>query len=211
MKTAVLLYPGVEPIDLATIGVLSMARRVIPSLETWTIGVESELVVLSSGLRVAAEYSLTQSPAFDVLIVPGGPGWVDAVDDERLLKFLRLRAKHTTLVSVCTGAMLLARAGVLDGLGATTKVEVTGAEIAPLSILESDYPSVNTRHALIVDNGKVLTGGGVSLCIDTILYLLEREFGAGSAAEVSRILEYGAAQSANRKRLATITMPAVQT
>jgi transcriptional regulator GlxA family with amidase domain len=204
MRFAYLLYPGVEPIDLAALGVLSMARRVLPDLAFVTVAAEAGLVELANGLRVAADHAWADCPPVDALIVPGGPGWVAAAQDAALLAFLRERGGGTPLVSLCTGALLLAAAGLLDGLPATTKVQVLAGEETPLSLLAERHPTVNCQAALVVDCGRVITGGGVSLCIDTMLHVLRRHFGAEQIAEVERVLEYGAASQANRQRLAIV-------
>ncbi len=204
MKFGLLLYPGIEPIDLATLGVLSMAKRVVPQIEYVTVGARAESVPMSSGLRVMADVAFADAPELDVIIVPGGPGWVTACDDRKILDYLSQTANQSVIVSVCTGAMILAAAGLLNGKTATTKVEVVPPEDAPLEVLKKQYTGVKTRRALIVDEGPIVTGGGVTLCIDTILYVIEREFGANKADEVARIMEYQAARQANTARLATI-------
>ncbi|WP_076998841.1 DJ-1/PfpI family protein [Variovorax sp. KK3] len=204
MKFAFLLYDGVEPIDLAAIGVVSMAKRVVPELEYLTVAADTALQRMSNGLRVVPDFGFADCPPFDVLIVPGGPGWVQASEDPAIREFLRRRGDGTLLVSICTGAMLLAKAGLLDGRSATTKREVRPPEVSPLSLLARDHPRIDTRHALMVDNGTVLTGGGVSLCIDAMLHVIATRIGAAQAAEVARIIEYGAAWEANKARLPTL-------
>ncbi|UCH49577.1 MAG: DJ-1/PfpI family protein [Betaproteobacteria bacterium] len=204
MKFGLLLYPGVEPIDLATVGVLSMAKRVVPQIEYVTVAADAGCVSMSNGLRVMADLSFADAPNLDVIIVPGGPGWEQACRDKNILDYLSRTAKHAKIVSVCTGAMILAAAGLLNGKTVTTKVEVVPPEDPPLDVLTKQYPDIKTRHALIVDEGKIVTGGGVTLCIDTILYIIEREIGAREADEVARIMEYQAARQANAARLAKI-------
>ena len=204
MKFAFLLYEGVEPIDLAAIGVVSMARRVVPEFEYVTVAADAGLQTLSNGLRVAPDFGFDDCPPVDVLIVPGGPGWPQASEDTATRDFLRRRGDGTLLVSICTGAMLLAKAGLLDGRVATTKCEVRPPEVSPLSLLARDHPRTEARQALVVDNGTVLTGGGVSLCIDAMLHLIATRVGAEQAAEVARIIEYGAAWEANKARLPTL-------
>lgn len=207
MRFAFLLYPGVEPIDLAALGVLSMARRVLPEITFVTVAAEAGLVTLANGLRVAADHAYDSCPAVDWVIVPGGPGWAGAAEDPALLAFLRARAASTSMVSLCTGAMPLAAAGLLDGLPATTKVEVLADESVPLALLAERHPAVRATAALVVDNGRVITGGGVSLCIDTVLHLLRQQASAEAVDEIERILEYGAAADANRRRLPSLVGP----
>lgn len=200
MHMTFLLYEGIEPVDLAAIGVMSMAKRVIPQLTYETIAATNAPVVFSNGLRVVPDRLFDDVSSVDVLLVPGGPGWRKASEDPAVLAFIRRVAPSGLACSICTGAMILAEAGVLDGHSATTKVEVFDPEVAPLCELSSRYPKVAARRALVVDEGAVITGGGVTLCIDTTLHLLERRFGSEKADEVARIMEYGAARSANRSR-----------
>lgn len=201
MKFGFLLYPGVEPIDLAAIGVVSMARRLMPQLSYLTVAASLDLQTFSNGLRVAPDVDFGQCPAIDVLIVPGGPGWEAASRDPAVLGFVQAQAQAgVTISSVCTGAMILAAAGLLDGRRATTKSEVVPPEVSPLTRL-SERKAVDAIPALVVDHGSVVTGGGVSLCIDTVLHLLATRVDAAQAAEVARILEYRHAAAANAARL----------
>ena len=200
MRMTFLLYEGIEPVDLAAIGVVSMARRVIPELSYETVSFDRAPVTLANGLQVVPSTCFDEVHEVDVLLVPGGPGWRAAVGDARVLAFVRRVAPTALVCSVCTGAMILAEAGVLDGLHATTKFEVVPPETSPLDELRQRYPTVRAEPALVVDNGRVITGGGVTLCIDATLYLIEKRFGKAPAAEVARIMEYGAAREANRLR-----------
>src|ERR1700722_18505027 len=77
MKFGVFIYDGVEPIDLATFGVLSMARRIQPDIEITTLAPAAGPVKLSNGLVALAEHALADAPKLDVLIVTGGPGWIE--------------------------------------------------------------------------------------------------------------------------------------
>lgn len=201
-----LIYEGVEPIDLAALGVLSMARRVREDIAFAVVAPEAGVVSLANGVRVLADYGLADAPAFDVLIVAGGPGWVQQSQAPRTLAFLRERAASTLLVSICTGAMILAAAGVLDGRAATTKREVVPPEKRPLDALRAGHPAVQVREGVFVDSGAVITGGGVALCIDTVLYVLQRLYGEAVASEVARILEYQRARQVNLAQFPPIIM-----
>ena len=115
-----------------------------------------------------------------------------------MLAFLRERSTTTgVMASVCTGAMIMAGAGLLDGRRATTKRAVTGTEIAPIVLLRERHPTVRVLTARVVDEGAVVTGGGVSLAIDLTLHLLARLCGPAVAEETARIIEYTAAWRAN--------------
>jgi len=206
MHFGIFIYDGVEPIDLGTYGVLSMARRVAPQIRISTVAAQPGPVHFANHLEVIARHGIADAPDFDALIVTGGPGWEAQCRHAPTLDYLRRRVAAGRLVAaVCTGGMILAASGVLDGRIATTKQEViAGAEVPPLARLRDEYPRVEARNALLADSGVVVTGGGVTLCIDVTLYLLERLLGADAASETARIMEYGAAREANRSRLPTL-------
>ncbi len=197
MLFGILIYEGVEPIDLATFGVLSMARRIRPEIEICTIAPQSGVTLLANGLRVVCDHDFHTAPDIDVLVVTGGPGWSAQIRSPEMLAFIRRKAAEIPIVSVCTGGMILAASGILDGKAATTKREVVPPEISPLQVLRSGYPGIEALDASLVDEGDVITGGGVSLCIDTMLHLLNRLFGPETAAETARIIEYQRAWAAN--------------
>ena len=204
MRAAVLIYEGTEPIDLATYGVLSMARRVAPAIEIFTVAEHAGVVTLASGLKVIADYGYATAPAADVLIITGGPGWQQQSQTTATLEFVRAFSRGITVAAVCTGGMILAASGLLDGRSATTKREIIGAEVSPLALMRERYPAIRALDARLVDCGTVLTGGGVTLCIDMTLYLIERFLGAATARETARIIEYSAALAANEARLPAV-------
>jgi transcriptional regulator GlxA family with amidase domain len=197
MLFGIFIYHGVEPIDLATYGVLSMAKRIRPDIDICTIAPEAGIVELSNGLRVIADHGIAAVPALDLLVVTGGPGWIAQREAPDTLDFIRRQAATIPVVSVCTGGMILAASGVLDGKAATTKREVVPPETSPLQRLRSEYSRVEAYEAGLVDAGRIVTGGGVSLCIDTMLHMLSRLFGSAMAAETARIIEYQRAWAAN--------------
>ncbi len=197
----VLIYDGVEPIDLGgTVGVVSMARHVLPEVQATTIALQAGPVRLAGGLTVIAEHGIDSAPACDVVIVCGGPGWVEAAGEPRMLDYLR-GLPPAGVASVCTGALILAAAGVLDGRSATTRRHAVGREpMAPLDRMRAASGAIRPLAAVLVDDG-VVTGGGVSLAIDTTLYLLGRIYGEAASADVARIIEYDRALAANRHAL----------
>jgi transcriptional regulator GlxA family with amidase domain len=205
MRFAILLYDDVEPIDLATFGVLSMARRVAPSIGIFTVAPVAGEVRLANGLRVIADHGFADCPPSDVLIVTGGPGWMAQCERADTLAFLRRYRPAQAIAGVCTGGMILAAAGVLDGHRATTKQEVIGREIPPLRLMRERHPRVTpVAAASVVDDGTVVTGGGVTLGIDVTLHLLARFAGEDVASETARIMEYSRAWRANREALPVV-------
>jgi transcriptional regulator GlxA family with amidase domain len=196
---AILAYAGIEPIDIgATYGVLSMAKRLAPDIQFFVTSESGGELAMANGLRLVADHSFAGCPAADILIVLGGPGWQDAARDHAILEFVRaFHARGGVVASVCTGGMIVAGTGLLDGRRATTKREIVRGEQRPLDLLAQRYPEVQAMEARVVDTGSVLTGGGVSLGIDMTLYLLQRFVGGVVATETARILEYQRAWDAN--------------
>ena len=205
MRFAVFIYDGVEPVDLATYGVLSMARRVAPQISMFTVAPSAGEVKMANGLRVIADHGFDDCPRSDALIVTGGPGWVAQCESTETLDFVRRYAKGRVVAGVCTGAMILAASGILDGRKATTKCEVSGTEVPPVRLMRDRHPQIDvTEEASLVDCGAVITGGGVTLGIDATLHLLSRLVGEQVANETARIMEYSRAWQVNREALPVI-------
>jgi len=203
----ILLYDGVEPIDIgATVGVLSMAKRIAPDLQYVTIANTAGAknageITCANGLKVIVDHGLKDAPDLSDLIVTGGPGWVDAASDQALLGFIR--DTDARLTSICTGAMILAAASRLKGKSVTTKHEVFDGETPPSAILGD---GAKVEHAVLVDSsgvddGGVVTGGGVTLGIDTMFYCLARSHGQDVADQTARVMEYSRALNVNRLEL----------
>ena len=127
-------------------------------------------------------------------------------NNPQTLEFLRSRRQGTRLASVCTGAMILAASGVLDGKKATTKREVLPPEPSPLEQMRQRYPRIDVTAASLVDCDGITTSGGVSLSIDATLYIIERELGAHVARETAQIIEYSRAQETNRREFPSIVI-----
>lgn len=183
----ILLFDDVEVLDFAgPYEVCSGTRGPDgrPYVEVLTVGT-GPVVTCRGGLRVQPDRVLTDCPPLDALIVPGGPGADERTrdQDELILPFLRTRATTTaTLASVCTGAFLLGRAGLLEGRRATTHT-------AGLEALRREFPGVDVVAAKVVDEGPILTAAGVSSGIDLMLHLVERWFGPEARARAARGLD----------------------
>lgn len=206
-RIGVIIYDGVEPIDVGgTAGVVSMAKRVVPGLSSVLIGEKAGPVKLAGDVTVLADADFTTAPDCDVLIVCGGPGWREQVRNPAMLDFLRAHERRK-LASVCTGALILAAAGVLDGLSATTRRSRVGAEDAsPLSLINSFAKGASPEPRLIVEDAGVVTSGGVSLAIDGTLYLIGRIYGEDILLEIAKIIEYDRAFAANSEALGILRL-----
>jgi transcriptional regulator GlxA family with amidase domain len=191
MRIAVLLFEGVEELDWAgPWEVLTMwaaiARRDGSGLhEVLTVADDEGPVTCAKGARVLPDTDWAGLGSVDVLVVPGGRGTRTLVDDAGVLdRLVALHEAGTMLVSVCTGALLLGAAGLLDGLPATTHHQAFEllAEVAPTSI-----PRPEDRW---IDNGTLLTAAGVSAGIDVALHLVVRLAGTETARAVRSAIQY---------------------
>lgn len=189
MKLGIPVYDGVNMLDVA--GPLEMfywAGQDYP-LETVLISPDGCAVTSLNGVRFEAQASFAQVPALDVLWVPGGgPDALKAMmQDARsaYLDYLRQVARGARWVcSVCEGALLLARAGLLDGHAATTH----WAFVACLQ----RFPNiqVDTTHQRFIVSGNRLTGGGISSGLDEALQLISLLFGTTAAMSVQVTTQY---------------------
>lgn len=169
----ILLFDGVEVLDWAgPYEVLSAAQD--PEGRPWFRALTlapAARVTCAGGVRVLADRLLDEAPPPDILVVPGGPGARDPAGQEPLIDLTRRAFAGGSLVaSVCTGSFILARAGLLDGVTATTHP-------ARLDSFAAAFPAVNAVRAKIVDHGRLMTAGGVSSGVDLALHLLERFHG----------------------------------
>lgn len=196
----ILIYDDVEPIDIgASFGVLSIARRIAPDLAFRGVARKPGVITCANGLQVVADHGFQDAPDFSELIVTGGPGWVQAAQDDETLDYLRRSTARLT--AICTGAMILAAAGLLNGRQATTKHRVFAGETPPVDLLPA---GVRTRQAVVVEDGGITTGGGITLGIDTIFYALARSHGQDVADETARVMEYDRALAANSAALGRV-------
>jgi cyclohexyl-isocyanide hydratase len=151
-------------------------------IQTTTLGTISDPVKCAHGLTVIPDETIENLPKYDVIIAPGGPGTYQTMKDERLLKEIRQAYEHRKLVcSVCTGAFILAKAGILKDKRATTY----HTEVEKLS----KYGAIPAKERVVVDNN-VITGAGVAASMDVGLRIVETLLGKGSARNVAEWIEY---------------------
>jgi transcriptional regulator GlxA family with amidase domain len=146
---------------------------------------QAGVVTAAGGLRVIPDVTLDACPALDVLVVPGGWGTRREIHNAELLAWIAQRGRQVeTLTSVCTGAMLLGHAGLLDGRRATTHWR-------SLDWMSESFPQVTVERALhVVEDGHVVTSAGISAGIDMALRVVARYHGEAIARATARQMEY---------------------
>jgi transcriptional regulator GlxA family with amidase domain len=193
-RVGILIFDDVEVLDFAgpfevfsrtrTVGG-SQSRRSDDSapFEVFTVARTGEPVDATGGLRVLPHHTFADAPAIDVLLVPGGFGTRPLLDDEEVIAWLRARAAEAELVtSVCTGSLVLARAGLLQGKRATT-------HWAALDLLRAQPGVEVVAEQRWVDDG-VITSAGVSAGIDMAFYVVEKLLGKEIADETAHYVDY---------------------
>lgn len=147
--------------------------------ELYTVGPTEEVLTMTGGLKVKPNYSIANAPQPNVIVVPAQR----ATDETRA--WLRSAAANTDVtLSVCTGAFQLARAGLLDGVAATTHHEFFDS-------FAKQFPKVELRRGLrFVDNGRIATAGGLTSGIDMALHIVARYFGDETAIRTAKYMEY---------------------
>jgi putative intracellular protease/amidase len=190
-NVAILIFDGVQIIDYTgpyeVLG--SWGRR-----NVFTVAEKGDPITTHMGMRVIPNYTFADSPPADIIVIPGGGSSVAGpkslgvgaqLDNANVMQWIRTNAAQAKYVlSVCNGAFLLARAGLLDGLEATT----TAGQTAALQRLAPKTKVIADRR--FVDNGKVITTAGLSSGIDGALHVIEKVDGTGWAQMVAINLEY---------------------
>jgi transcriptional regulator GlxA family with amidase domain len=191
-QIAILVYPGVQSLDFAgPLEVFAGAQRLIEESERPERGYEIKLLSTdgkqlqtSSGLTVTPHASLARAPAaIDTLIVAGGYGCMQAASDRGLLEWIsQTAACARRTASVCTGAFLLAEAGLLDGRRATT-------HWASAAGLAARYPAVDVDpEPIFLRDGPIWTSAGVTAGMDLALALVEEDLDREAALAIARHL-----------------------
>ena len=188
-KVGILLFDEVEVLDFGgPFEVFSVTRDQGETrpFDVYTVAQEKRLIRARNGLMVEPRCSFEDAPAFDILIVPGGYGAEEVeIHNRTLIDWIGARAGETALVaSVCTGAFLLAEAGLLGGRRVTT-------HWMDLDRLEREYPLVTVeRNRRFVDEGDIVTSAGISAGIDMCLHLVGRFLGAEVSQTTAKRMEY---------------------
>jgi putative intracellular protease/amidase len=179
-NVAVLVFDGVQIIDFA--GPYEVFGQA--GFHVFTVAAARGPLVTTMGQEIVPAYTLAGAPPFDVLVIPGGDVQ-SQIDNPAVISWIREREPSVRhILSVCNGAFILARTGLLDGLSATTYYDLIPGlrQAAPKTRIVSDQR--------FVDNGKIITTAGLSSGIDGSLHVLQLLLGKGRAQQVALNMEY---------------------
>jgi transcriptional regulator GlxA family with amidase domain len=179
----ILIFDEAEELDfVGPYEVFGMAAEFGEACRTIVISETGEAIRCAHGLRVLSDCSLKDAPNLDLLVVPGGRGArIHASKNAQILEFVR--QQQGVVCSVCTGAIVLAAAGVLDGIEATTHCE----HYHQLREFERVRVRENIRFVM---HERIATSAGVTAGIDLALAFVARFFGDGVAKKIAHNLEW---------------------
>ncbi len=194
-NVAVMLFDNVEVLDFAGPFEVFSRVRTVPGLESrcsedsapfsvFTVAKDTGPVSAIGNLKVVPDYDFSNTPAIDILVVPGGLGARALLDDDQTLQWVKQVNTQTSLTaSVCTGSLVLAKAGLLENRKATTHwgAYETLAQIDPSIAVD--------RQSRFVDDG-IMTSAGVSAGIDLSLHIVEQRCGAAVANDTAKYMDY---------------------
>ncbi len=192
-QVGILIFPEVEvldfcgPYEVFTVTRLDEARRrEEPSpFEVLLLAECEEPITTAAGMRMLPDCALAACPPLDILVVPGGWGTRRQMDNKILIDWIAEQGRQVeTLTAVCTGALLLGQAGLLDGRRATTHWR-------SLEALRKSFPRVTVEEQLhVVEDGNLLTSAGISAGLDLALLVVARFYGEAVARATARHMEY---------------------
>ncbi|MED3329890.1 DJ-1/PfpI family protein [Bacillus thuringiensis] len=152
----------------------------------YTVSENGEMITARNGLKVQPDYSIENLPPVDILIIPGGLGARKyEIKNEIVIKWIRQQMKEVKLMtSVCTGALLLAKAGLLEGLKATT-------HWASIEKFKNEFKNVEViENVKFVDEGHIITSAGISAGINMAFHIVKNLLGVHVAEDTAKRMEY---------------------
>lgn len=186
---AIMIFDDIEVLDFAgpyeVFNVTGELNRPSP-LNVFTVAESNSPVRTRGQLSVNPNYSIQNMPKADILLIPGGAGCRALLNKPHILEWVQEQAKQVEyLLSVCTGSLVLAKAGLLNGLEVTTHHD----NLDDLEALVDETATV-IRDKRYVDTGKIVMSGGVSAGIDMSLYMIQKLFGNEVLAKTLTEMEY---------------------
>lgn len=200
-RLVVVLVDNVLPMDMA-IPMHVFAREASEAYDVATASLDGKPVPVAGGMTIVPDGGLDLTRRAETVIVPGYAGAADQHVGGAAARALAVAARRgTRMISICSGAFALAQAGVLDGLTATTHWSLCQA-------LAVQHPQITVDPSvLFVDNGAVLTSGGVTAGVDLCLHVLAKDLGPSAARQVSRRLVMAPRDGDQRQFMETTVAP----
>jgi transcriptional regulator GlxA family with amidase domain len=181
-NVAIFVFEGMELLDFAGPGEVFQAAG--PKFKVYSVAESTEPIVSQGFVKIVPEYSIQNCPQPDLLVIPGGATAATLKNPDVIAWVKRVSGESELTMSVCTGAFILAKAGLLDGQEATT-------HWFHLTRLGKSAPNIQVRSDVrFVDTGKIVTTAGVSAGIDGALHVVDRLLGHNAAMRVARGMEY---------------------
>lgn len=179
MIIGMVIFPNLTQLDLT--GPYEVFGR-IPAMKVLLIAESLESVRSDNGLLLTPDTTFDSAPQVDILFVPGGNGIFGAIQNKKLIGFLQTHGANAKYItSVCTGSLVLAAAGLLNGYKATTHwLSLNLLKLFPVEVVE---------ERVVIDRNRI-TGGGVTAGIDFGLSVVAKLFGEEKAKEVQLLMEY---------------------
>ncbi len=187
-NVAILVFDDVEVLDFAgpfEVFALTDELQGHEAFHTFLLAESPSTIRARNGLKLVPDFTCENCPPPFVLVVPGGLGTRPLLQKPSLIEWIRLQSRGAELVmSVCTGALLLAKAGLLNGLRVTTHHRALDLlrELAPTATVDP------TRR--FHDNGQILTSAGISAGLDCALHAVSRLLGPEAADATAHRMEY---------------------
>ena len=187
-RVCIVIFDDVEVLDFCgpfEVFTVTGGRQGLTPFEVRVVAQENRAIKARGGLSVNPAYSFENCPQPDILLMPGGMGTRREMNNPGMLRWLRGNADGAELIlSVCSGALVLAKAGLLNGLSATTH---HGA-LDELRAIDPDIAVDGEKR--FIDNGRMIVSAGISAGIDMSLHVVARLLGKEQALETARYMEY---------------------
>lgn len=196
-RLGIYVFKDAEVLDFsAPYGVFSVARRFDPELDVFLVAESQHPLQTQAGFTVVPNYTFTDQPAMDAIVIPGGFGTRQEMHNRNLHRYLMSLPDSCLLTSVCTGSWIYARMGLLDGLSATNRKEPDRLEAShlgktPIDRLAEIAPACRISRARVVDADRLVTAGGIASGMELGFHLLRRAgYDEQFIDEVARVMEY---------------------
>ena len=195
INVGIFIFDEVEVLDFAGPFEVFSRTRLLKGAESrrsndsapfnpFTVSIDKKSLTATGGLKIIADYTFNNFPKIDILIVPGGYGTRTLLNNEILLKWIKaVSDKANITASVCTGSLLLAKAGLLEGKRATTH---WGA-IEALKSISKDIQVITERRVV---NDEIITSAGVSSGIDMAFMIVETLYGEEVSSDTAKYIEF---------------------